>query len=197
MPEMPGLFLIFHLCIRNGGIAYRTPVNNPAPLINPAFFVHLAEHFRHRFIASLVHGEPFPVPVAGRAQFFQLSDNPSAIFFLPLPGPFQKPFPSQVLFINAFLFQFFDNLHLCSDGGMICSRLPKGIISLHPFKADKDILHRIIQRMPHMKLPCDIWRRNHNRERFFAPVHLGMEIFLFHPFLINLIFDSFWVVSLC
>ena len=51
--------------------------------------------------------------------------------------------------------------------------------------------------VPHMKLPCDIWRRNHNRERFFAPVHLGMEIFLFHPFLINLIFDSFWVVSLC
>ena len=70
VPEMARLLRILHLRIGNGRVAHRTPVDDTAGLVNPAFFMHSAENFRHSLIAALVHGKTFPVPVAGRAQLF-------------------------------------------------------------------------------------------------------------------------------
>ena len=83
---MSCLLLIFYLCIGDGGITYGTPVNDTSTLVDIAFFVHLHEHFGHSLVASLIHGETLSVPVAGRAQLFQLTNNTSAVFLLPLPG---------------------------------------------------------------------------------------------------------------
>ena len=69
MPEMACLLFILYLCVRNGGITYGTPVNDPAALIDPAFFMHLAENFRYGLVAALIHGEALSVPVTGGAQF--------------------------------------------------------------------------------------------------------------------------------
>ena len=68
VPEMACLLLIHHLRVGNGGVADRTPVDDPAALVDPALFMHLAEHFRNGLIAALVHGEALSVPVAGGAQ---------------------------------------------------------------------------------------------------------------------------------
>ena len=67
MPKMTCLFLILYFRIGNGGIANRTPVYNTASLVNPAFFMHLAEHFGNGLVTALVHGETFSVPVTGRS----------------------------------------------------------------------------------------------------------------------------------
>ena len=67
---------------------------------------------------------------------------------------------------------------------MVRSRLPESVITLHPFETNQNVLHRIIERMSHMKLPRNIRRRNHNGERFLRLIHLRMEIFLLHPLFI-------------
>ena len=83
---MSCLLLIFYLCIGDGGITYGTPVNDTGTLVDIAFFVHLHEYFGDCLVTALIHGETLSVPVAGRAQLFQLTNNTSAVFLLPLPG---------------------------------------------------------------------------------------------------------------
>ena len=39
MPEMAGLLLMLHLRVRNGGLADRTPVNNPGTLVNISLLI--------------------------------------------------------------------------------------------------------------------------------------------------------------
>ena len=67
---------------------------------------------------------------------------------------------------------------------MVRTRLPEGIVALHTFKTNQDILHRIVKRMAHVKLSRDIGRRNDNRKRSLRLVHFRMEILLIQPFLI-------------
>ncbi len=88
MPEMARLLLVLHFRIGNGRITYRTPVDDPAALVDPAFLVHLAEYFGNGLVAALIHGKSLPVPVAGRPHLFQLVDDPPAVFLLPFPGAF-------------------------------------------------------------------------------------------------------------
>ena len=44
--------------------------------------------------------------------------------------------------------------------------------------------------MAHVKLARDIGGRHHDRKRFPASVHLGVEIFLFHPVCVNPILQT-------
>ena len=104
MPEMSCLFLIFYLSIRNGSIADRTPVDNTAALIDPAFFVHFAEYLGHRLITAFIHRETFSVPVTGGAELLQLADDPSAVFAFPVPCPLKEAFPSEIMLVNALFF---------------------------------------------------------------------------------------------
>src|SRR5699024_3998692 len=80
---------------------------------------------------------------------------------------------------------------------MVCSRLPQGFITLHPFKTDQDILHGLVQGMSHVKLASYIWRGHDNGKRFFIFVYFCVEIFVIQPFLINAVFQTFWVISFC
>ena len=65
VPEMACLLLIFNLCIGNRGLAYRTPVDDAASLVDPAFFIQTAEYFLYGFGTALVHGKAFSLPVCG------------------------------------------------------------------------------------------------------------------------------------
>ncbi len=197
MPEMTCLLLVLHFRIGNGRIAYRTPVDDPAALVDPAFFVHLAEHLGDRPVAALVHGKALPVPVAGRTHLFQLVDDAPAIFLLPLPGTFQESLAAQFFFAGSLLFQLLDNAHLGGNGSMIGARLPERIVPLHSFIADQNILHGIVQRMSHMQLSRDIRRRDNDGKRFLRLVHLGVEIVLVHPLLIQSVLQPLRVVGLC
>ena len=146
--------------------------------------MHLHKHFRDRLVAALVHGEPLPVPVAGRAEFLKLGDNPSAVLFFPVPCALEEPFPAEIVLVDPLFLQLLDDLHLGGDGGVIRPRLPERVIALHPLVADQNVLHGIVKGMSHMKLPRDIRGRDYDGERCFRPVHLGVEIFFVQPFLV-------------
>ena len=195
MPEMPCLFFIDHFRIGNGSPAHRAPVSDPVALIDPSLFMHLAEHFRHSAVTSLIHRETLPIPVAGGAQLFELIDDAPAILFFPLPCLFQKAFPAQVVLIDSLFFQVFDDLDFRGDAGMIRARLPESVISLHPFETDQDILHGVIQRVSHMQLPRDIRRGDHDGKRFPGIIHLRVKIFPFQPSLIDFVLDPMRIVG--
>ncbi len=197
MPQMPRLLLIFHFRVGNGCIAHRTPVDHAGSLVDIAFLVHLHKHIRHGPVAALIHGKSFPVPVAGGTQLLQLGNNAPAVFFFPVPGPFQKLLPSQFMLVYALGFQGLRDLHLSGNGGVIRARLPQGVKSLHPLKTDNNILHGIVQGMAHVQLPCNIWGRNHNGERCSVMVHLCMKIFFLQPLLIQSVLQPLGVVGLC
>ena len=197
MPEMAGLFFVYNLCIGDGGVAHRAPVYNSAAFINPAFFMHFTEHFRNRLIAALIHGEAFSVPVAGGPQLAELAGNPAAVFLLPFPCAFQEFLPSQIVLVNAFFLQLFDDFYFRCNAGVIRSRLPECIIALHTLKTYQYILHGIIQGVSHMELSRNIRRGHHNGEGLFAPIHLRMKIFLLHPFLIQPVLYSMRIICFC
>ena len=67
VPEVACLLLIFNLCIGDGSLAYRAPVDDAASFVDPSFFIQTAEYFFYGFGASLVHGEAFSLPVCGGA----------------------------------------------------------------------------------------------------------------------------------
>ena len=68
MPEMTRLLLMNDLGIGNGGLALRTPVDDPGALVNIAFFIKTDEYLKHCIGAALVHGKTLSVPVCGGAQ---------------------------------------------------------------------------------------------------------------------------------
>ena len=196
VPEVTLLLLIHHLRIGNRGLALRAPVHNPAPLVDPALLMHFDEDFRDRPVAALVHREPLPVPVTRRTQLLQLRHNPVAIHVAPLPALFEEPLAAEVRLRDPLLLQLIDHLHLSRDRGVVRARLPQCLIPLHPAKPDNNILHRLVQSMPHVQLPRDIRRRDHNRERLLAVVHHRMKIFLILPVPIDPVLNPARIIHL-
>ena len=92
------------------------------------------------------------------------------------------------MLVNSLILEHVRDTHFRRDGRMVRSRLPECLIPLHPLPADQNILQRIVQRMPHMKLARHIRRRHHNRERLLIGVHLCMEIAAFLPALVDPVF---------
>ncbi len=197
MPQMSGLFLVYHLCVGDGGIADRAPVDDAGPLVDIALFVHLYEDFGHGLVAAIVHSEALSVPVTGGAQFLQLFHDASAVFFFPVPGTLQKFLTSQLVLVDAFFFQFLDNLDLRGDGRVIRARQPQRVVALHPFETGQDILHGLVQGMAHVQLACDVWRGNHDGKGFSVVIHFRVEIFLVKPFFVEPVFQALGVVGLC
>ena len=194
---MPRLFLVLNLRIRYRGIAHRTPVDHPGTLVNITFLVHFAENFRDSLIAALIHRETLSVPVAGGTKLLELADDPPAVLLFPVPRTLKELLTPKVMLIDPLLLQFLDDLDLRGNACMVRSRLPERIVPLHSLKTDQNVLHRIVQCMSHMQLPCNIWRRDHDRKRFSAPVCLRMKIFLIQPFLIDPVLQTVRIIGLC
>ena len=195
MPEVACLFLILNFRVGNGSIADRTPVDDPAALVDPALLVHLHEDFCYGLVAALVHGEALAVPVAGRTELLELIDDPSAIFLAPVPAILEELLAAQVLLTDTLLFEIVDDLYFCRDGSMIRSGLPKSVISLHALPADQNVLHCIVQSMSHVELSGDIRRGDNDRKGCFGVVHFRVEVFLILPVFINPILDSLRIIS--
>ena len=90
---------------------------------------------------------------------------------------------------SFFRSQLFLHLDLCGNARMIRAGDPDYIVSFHSLKANENILQRIIQRMPHMKLPRYVRRRHDNTVRFAGCVGLFMKITLLLPKFIPLRFN--------
>ena len=184
---------MLYLGIRNGSLADWAPVDDTGSLVNITFFIQSGKYFQNRLGTALVHRETLAVPVSGGTQFVKLFYDTAAVLFFPLPCFLQEALTTQIMLVNALLFQLIDNLNLRCDRRMVGTRLPQCLIALHSLVTDQDILHGVIQRMSHMKLSGNIWRRHHNRERLLAvsasALCIGVEIFAVQPFLIQAIFN--------
>ena len=197
VPEKSVLILMHDLCIRNRGLAYRTPVDDPGAFVNIAFLIETDKYLLNSLGAAFIHGKALTLPVCRCSQLFQLIDDLSAVLLFPCPGMFHKFLTADLVLVNTFLTKLLCYLNLCSDGCMVSSRLPESLIALHSFETDQDILHGLIQCMAHMQLSCYIGRRHYNCKRFFVRINFCMKVPVVHPFFVQTILNTLWIISLC
>ena len=189
IPQMAHIIFMLYFDIGKRRLAAGTPVGNAEPLINQTFFIKGYKYFTDSTGANIIHRKTFTAPITGRPQASDLLPDGIPVFFLPFPYAFQKFFTSQIVLCEAFFGNLFFHLDLRGDTGMVLSRKPEDIIPLHPFIADQDILQCIVQRMPHMKLPRYIGRRQHNAVRLFPLLRFIMKYTVFLPKVIPFLFN--------
>ncbi len=196
VPEEALLVHMLHLGVRDRGPADRAPVDDLRALVDVAFLVEALEDLENRVRAALVHGEALALPVSRGAEFLELLHDAAAVLVAPLPAVFQELFAPDLVLVDPHLAEMLGDLDLRRDRGVVRSGLPEGFIALHPLEADQDILHGVVQRVAHVELAGDVWRRHDDRERFLIRVHFRMEIAAFLPFLVKPVFKPLRVVGL-
>ena len=194
IPEMTHFVLMFYFNIRECRLAAGAPVGDAESLIDKTFFVERNKNFTDSPGAYIVHGKPFPFPVAGRAETANLQSNAVSEFFLPLPYSFQELFTAQIVLIETFLGNLLFHLHLGSNACMVLARQPEYVVALHSFITNKDILQCIIQGMTHMQLACYVWRRQHNAVWFLGRIRFIMKYIMILPELIPLLLNRSGVI---
>ena len=100
------------------------------------------------------------------------------------------------MFVDAFFLQLLDDLDLGSDTCMVGTGLPQCIVALHSLITDQDILHGVVQCMPHVELSGDIWGRDHDSEGSLTMIYLRMKILFVKPLLIQSVFYATGVIGL-
>ena len=191
---MPCLLLIFNLGVRNRGLAVGTPVNNSFAPVNKPLFVKAHENLFNRLAAPLVKGKALSFPVARGAHFFKLLYNSAAVLLFPFPGALQKAVSADVLLGKPLLPHFFNNFRLGRNRGVVGARHPQGIVPLHTLKADKYVLQRIVERVPHMELTRNIRGRNNYCVGRLIFLAFCVEVPAVKPHFINSVFNLFRVV---
>ena len=79
---------------------------------------------------------------------------------------------------------------------MVGTGLPQCIVALHSLITDQDILHGVVQCMPHVELSGDIWGRDHDSEGSLTMIYLRMKILFVKPLLIQSVFYATGVIGL-
>ena len=150
--------------IRKRRLAARTPIDQAFASVNQALVIQRHKHFTNGARESFIKGESFARPVAGRADSANLVEDDPAVLLLPLPHALDEFFAAEVVPGQAFLPKLFLDDDLSRDAGVIHSRQPQRVESLHAFTADDHIMHRIVQHVAHVQRAGDIWRRHHDNE---------------------------------
>ena len=164
-PQVAVNLALLHLQIGNRGVQQRVPVDQPLVAVDQPLLVEIDEHLAHRRRQALVHGEPFPRPVAGCAQAAELAGDGAAGFRLPLPHPFDEALPAQVVTGQAVLVHLPLDHHLGGDTGVVGARLPEGVAPAHPRVPDQDVLKRAVEGVAHVQAAGNVGRRNDDGER--------------------------------
>ncbi|MNI07774.1 hypothetical protein D3C73_607890 [compost metagenome] len=114
----------------------------------------------------------------------------NSLGILVLPGPYllQEFLASQIMPGNPLLAQLLLHLRLGGNARMIGSGQPKGIETLHPLRADQNILQREIERMPNVQHPRYIRRRDDNAIRFCFRTFAGFKEAMLHPVSVPFLF---------
>ena len=179
--EVTSHIVMFYFCVRDRCLAFRAPVDDLFTTVDITFFIQSYECFQNSIGAAFVHCKTNTIPVTGAAQFAQLIQDDTAVFFFPCPCSFQEAFTAYVVLCQAFGSHFLNNLQFCGNGCMVDTGYPQCIVASHSLPSDQDILHCVIQGMAHVQLTCDVRRGHYDTKRFFGFVNFCMEIFLFHP----------------
>ena len=176
----------------------RAPVDNPLPAIDEPFLIQPDKNLPYR------PGTAFVQRVKrSRSQSQEQPSFLSCSTILPPYCAFQAqarsgthrgrypPWSGLPAFIA------FHNFRFRRDRGMVCPRQPKRNVSLHPTPPDQDILQRFIHRMPHMKLPGNIWRGGSRWYKVFSPDPLCVKISAGKPKIVNSVLHFTRFICLC
>ena len=190
VPEMTGLVAVFHLDVRDGGMAVGTPVDHVLTAVDQPLVEELLEDFLDGMGAAFVHGEPFPLPVAAAAQKPELGGDAFVIALLPVPDLLQEFLPAQVVSGKSVLFpDLFLHFGLCGNTGMVGAWDPDGVIALHPPEAHQDVLEGVVHGMAKVQLSGDVGGRHDDAEGLLVRIHFLMEpaaVFpIFIPFFLH------------
>src|SRR5690606_37282859 len=123
-----------------------------------------------------VHGEVFPLPVAGGAEASELLGNGAAGLLLPVPDLFDEFFPAQVMARYILRIELALDHDLGRDPGMIRARNEYGVVSAHAVIAHQAVHHRLIEGMAHMQRARDIRRRKLDHERLAAILRRSVDM---------------------
>ena len=168
VPEKAVVRLMFAFVIGQRGSATRAPVDNVVATVDEVFLVEPAEDLGDGVAETLVHGKAFMFPIATTAEFAELVDDGAAVEFAPFPDAFDERVATEVAARFAFLLQrFFDDV-LGGDAGMVGSRNPQDVASLHASPTHKNILHGVVERVAHVQDAGNVGWRNDDTVRLAA-----------------------------
>ena len=174
VPHVAVDFNVFNLKIGNRRFKVWVPVYKALATIDFAVVVEFDKHLQHGVVEVAVffgcgrrgrtgHGKRRAGPVHAVAQTAGLLFDHAAFGRFPVPDFFKEFFAAQ---FGAFGLsrggQFLFDHQLGGDACVIQTRLPKGVKPLHAFPTDQDIHQRVVERVTHMQVACDIWRRQHD-----------------------------------
>jgi hypothetical protein len=88
------------------------------------------------------------------------------MLLLPLPGMLEELLTCKIILLDTFGSKLLNDLVLCGDGSMVCTRHPASILAIHSCLTDKHVIQCIVQYMSHMKDTGHVWWWNHYSIRF-------------------------------
>ena len=118
--------------------------------------------FFNGFREAVVHGEALAAPVHGRAKAADLAADVAAGLILPFPDFLEKFFAAQVVATLALSFKLTLHQHLRGDTGVVGTRLPQGVTTLHAAETDQGVHDRVVEAVTHVQAAGDVRRRNHD-----------------------------------
>ncbi len=189
VPERTVFLFVFDFGVGDGRHAVGAPVDEALAAVDEVLLIEAVEDFDDGLGTAFVHGEPFPVPVAGGTEFLELFDDASAVLTTPVPGSFEERLAADVLFRDAFLFHRLHDLGFGGDGRVVGAGDPEGIEPFHPVIADEDVLQRIVKGVAHVELTRDVGGRDDDRVRFLRLVRFRVEVLVLLPEVVDLVFE--------
>ena len=196
VPEVARLLLELHLEIRDGRVAAGAPVDDVIALVDEPVAPEPDEDLPDGPGKPLVHGEAFPLPVAGAAKPLELVQDDAAVLFLPHPDALDEFLAAQVVPGLPFAGQFLLDDVLRGDPRVVHPGHPEGVVALHAAKAGHDVLKGVVQGVPHVEHPRDIGGRDDDAEGLAVTGVLGMEVIVLEPELVPLRLHILRLVSL-
>ena len=158
--ELAVLFLVDNLFITEGCQRLGIPVHHAHTAIDESLVVEVTENLDDTLATLFVHSEGCTVPIARSTQFAQLLQDDASVLVCPLPRMFQELIAGQVSLLDALSGQFVHHLGFCSDRGMVSTRHPARIVTLHAGTAHKDVLDGIVEHVSHVEHTRHVGRRD-------------------------------------
>ena len=187
------LLVVNHLLVAQGGLGLGVPVHHAQATIDVALVIEVHEDLQHALAARLVHREGGAAPVTGGTQFAQLLQDDAAVLMRPVPSMLEELVAREVTLADALLGKALHHLGLGSDGCVVGTGYPQGVLALHARAADEDVLDGVVQHVTHVQHARHIGGRNHDAIRLTLVGH-ALEQVVRLPILIPLVLDLFRVV---
>ena len=182
VPEMAGHGLVKDLVVGHGGLEVGIPVDQPVASINQLFFEEAEECVAHGPGADGIEGESRSLPVATATHFLELTENSFFVGIFPLPDALDEPFATELVAGHLLLEKEpFLNDRLGGDAGMVGAGHPEGLVALHAFLADEDVLKGVVQGVAEVQGAGHVGRRNDDRVGLAIGPWLAVEVALLFP----------------